>query len=256
MKTLFIIGSNGVLGADLVRNLQSSYTVVPINRDTYAQIKGKSCDILINANGNSKRFWANDHILEDFEASTTSVYKSLFDFEFKKYIYISSSDVYVDHTNKETTKENQRVDFANLSPYGFHKYLSETLVQKYAEKYFILRSSMILGKNLKKGPVYDIVQKKPLFITLDSQIQMITTTAISSIIDSLVKNDFPNDIFNMGGKGTVDFNDSETYFGIKPQVTKDAKKQIYEMNVEKLDNIFKLKSSPEYLKEYLTTYEN
>jgi hypothetical protein len=55
---------------------------------------GESFDIFINANGNSKKYWANQNPLLDFDVSVTSVYKTLFDFKFKKYIYLSSLDIF------------------------------------------------------------------------------------------------------------------------------------------------------------------
>ena len=142
-KRIAIIGANGMLGSDLVAYLSKHFSVTAITKENYTSFVNKDFDIVINANGNSKRFWANEHILEDFTLSTVSVYKSLFDFEYKVYIYISSSDVYPDHTNKKSTKEDQPIFSSALSPYGFHKYLSELIVQTNVKKYLILRCSFI-----------------------------------------------------------------------------------------------------------------
>ena len=88
-KRIAILGGSGMLGADLVKYLSKAKEVVSITRENYEDIKnsGAEYDVLINANGNSKRFWANQNPVEDFDKSTRSVYLSLFDFKAKLYIY-------------------------------------------------------------------------------------------------------------------------------------------------------------------------
>lgn len=253
MKSVAIIGSNGVLGSDLVRYLSDSFKIHAINRENYDSYIGQYFDVVINANGNSKRFWANENILSDFEASTKSVYKSIFDFTFDQYFYISSSDVYADHTRPATTEESSTDTEHVLSPYGFHKVLSERIVKNYAKKYIILRSSLVLGMNLKKGPIFDILNDKPLFIALNSKIQMITTREIANIISHLLEEGVTNETYNMGGKDTVDFQKLFSIMDRTITVVNDAPTQIYEMNVGKLGELFPLQSSESYLQEYLAT---
>ena len=160
-----------MLGSDLSRLLGAHYEVSAIDRDNYGEYRGKRFDVLVNANGNSRRFWANENPLADFEASTVSVMKSLSDFKFGKYIYISSPDVYANPGSPATTREDAPGDMRALSPYGFHKRLSEELVQHYAKDFLILRPSAILGTQLAKGMVHDVLQGNELFVTLDSKLQ-------------------------------------------------------------------------------------
>ena len=246
-----ILGGKGLLGGDLVSFFGVDRKVFPIDRDNYDQMVSQKFDLLINANGNSKRFWANEHPLEDFEASTFSVYKSLRDFQFKKYLYISSSDVYPNHEDPSLTKEDQDINPALLSPYGFHKYLSEKIVQNRAADWVILRSSLILGEGLKKGPFYDIMTCNPLFITLDSQLQIITTQAVAQIIEALLSQSVSNKVFNVGGKGTFSFLKTSDFFPNPITVSDQAKPQVYKMNVEKISDLYPLKTSEEYLKDFL-----
>lgn len=251
MKTLAIIGGNGMLGSDLVKYLGSEFLVTPITKENYSQFIGKSFDVVVNANGNSKRFWAIKNPLEDFTASTVSVYNSLFDFKFTTYLYISSSDVYVDHSSRISTCEDQIQDSSKLSPYGLHKYLSEKIVENHCKSYIILRASMLLGQNLKKGPIYDIIRKKSLYISEFSRLQMITTKEIASVITFVINKKIENDRFNVGGKSTVDFKKIQTCFSTPVSFQDKAEAQIYEMNVSKLNKRFPLKSSETYLQEFL-----
>lgn len=252
MKSLGVLGGFGLLGSDLAFYLKDSFEITAIDKKNYQELSGKSFDFLINANGNSRRFWANQNIFDDFVASTVSVYKSLFDFQFKKYIYISSSDIYENHSTPKTTGEDQNIDPDNLCPYGFHKYLSEKIIQNNVKDYLILRCSLILGRKLKKGPVFDILNNRPLFITPDSRIQMIPTGEIAKIIKLLIKKSIKNEIFNLGGRGAFDFKKISDYFSKKLTISPKAEKQEYQMNVKKLAKIFSLKTSEEYFEKFIT----
>ncbi|MEK7500356.1 MAG: NAD-dependent epimerase/dehydratase family protein [Patescibacteria group bacterium] len=249
MKSLAIIGSGGMLGSDLVRYLDSHFHITPIHRKNYKSVIGKMFDIVINANGNSRRYWANENPNQDFFASTVSVMQSIHDFPCNLYIYISSPDVYKTHWG---SKEGEVIDSTKLEPYGFHKYLSELIVKKYTKYYLILRCSMILGSNLRKGPIFDIAHNIPLSITLDSRLQLITTRAVSDIIRTMLDNTASRNTFNVGGIGSVSFTRIGTYFNQKIQTKRDAKKQRYEMNIEKVRGLYpELATSQEYLQEFM-----
>lgn len=244
-----------MLGSDLVRYLCTKFNVTPIHKENYHTYINRSFDIIINANGNSKRFWANKNPHDDFIASTLSVNKSIFDFTCDMYIYFSSPDVYENPTKPNYTKEDTIIDQKNLQPYGFHKYLGELIVRKYKEKFFILRPSMILGSNLKKGPFYDIIHNNPLYITLKTRLQLITARAIAEIIETLLRNSVTNTTINIGGKGIFDFKKISKYTDRKIQISPKAETQIYEMNVEKIKSLYPdLKTAEEYLQEFLNDH--
>lgn len=254
INSIGVLGGKGMLGSDLVRFLGERYETHAIDRDNYDAYRGRRFDALVNANGNSRRFWANEHPLEDFEASTVSVYRSIADFAFDTYIYISSSDVYADHSGPATTEENGAIEFARLEPYGFHKAVSELVVRVRVPRWLILRSSLILGSNLKKGPFYDTLNGTPLFISADSRLQAISTRDAARAIDALVGSPRRNEIFNMGGRGTFPFDNLGELAGVPVAFQKDAKRQIYEMNVEKLNALVPLRTSEEYAKEFLNAH--
>jgi len=251
LKTLAIIGSNGMVGSDLVKYLTSNFELTQIDRDNYNDYKGKEFDIVINANGNSNKIWSNENRLGDFEASTVSVYKTLLDFPCKKYIYISSVDVYENHSSEKTTSETESINPSNLAPYGFHKFLSECIIKNLAGDYIILRCPMMLGTNLKKGPIYDILKNSRLFVSGSSAFQMITTKELAEIILSLLKKDVSKEIFNVGGKGKIELNDIGKYIKKEIDFQKNSETQIYETDISKLSKIFPLKNSEEYLKDFL-----
>lgn len=255
-KKLAILGANGLLGRDLVTSLSSSFDTIQITRENYEEQKGKEFDLFINANGNSKKFWALQNIFQDFEASTITVYNTMFDFQFKKYIYISSVDVYPNPSRPEKTLEDQVIKITEQNTYGFHKYLSEQIVRKHASDWIILRPSNILGTTLRKGPFFDIRNGNPLFVKLDTKLQVITSGAIAGIVNLLWNKNVTNEVVNVGGVGVFDFKNINKHFHQKIKISAEAKTQIYEMNVEKVKQLYPdLKTSEEYLSEFLKDYK-
>ena len=250
-----VLGGGGMLGGDLVKFLSENFSVDSIDRKNYEEYRGREYDVFINANGNSKRFWANEHPFEDFEASTISVARSLFDFHYKKYIYISTPDIYEDPTSPTTTHEDSPGLIGALLPYGFHKRLSEDLVRRYAKDFIILRSAAILGTKLKKGIAYDILVGNELFVTLDSKIQFISTKAVSDIITTLLSKNESCNIFNVGGRGAVTPEAIGSIAGRRVRVRSDAKTQQYEMNIDKIAGIYDaLETSEDYVRFLVQTW--
>lgn len=252
IRTIGVLGGKGMLGSDLVEFLGKDFETTVIDKENYDGHHGVAFDVFINANGNSRRFWANEHPLEDFEASTISVYKSVFDFQFEKYIYISSPDVYENPSGPEFTKEDQNISSSHLSSYGFHKYLSECIVQHCAKEYLIIRPASLIGKGLKKGPVYDILNDESLFITPESQIQFIPTSEVANAIRAFLKAGIKNEIFNVAGKSVVSVKRIAELAGKSLTTKSDAEEQHYEMAIGKLEQFFPIRTSEEYLKEFLS----
>lgn len=250
-KSLAVIGSNGMLGSDLAEYLRPKFKVTGIDRKNYNQYAGKHFDIVINANGNSNKVWARDHVLEDFEASTTSVYKSLFDFPCKIYVYISSADVYPDRTSTKTTSEETLINPEKLPSYGLHKYLSESIVRNFTKKYIIFRCPMIFGTKLRKGPIYDILNNSRLYVSAKSSFQMITTREIANIISFLIDKNITSEIFNIGGQGTVAISSVSKHLKKTITIPKKSGTQKYEMDVSRLAKKYPLKKSAEYLQDFL-----
>lgn len=249
-KKIAIIGAKGMLGSDLADYFDSRCNVFAVDKDNYNDYIGESFDVLINANGNSRRFWANQNPEMDFELSVTSVANTIKDFKYSKYIFISSSDVYYNHGDPKKTTEDEKIYEQKLEPYGLHKYQAETLVKK-LPSYLILRCSAMLGTNLTKGVVRDILDKKDLFVTADSYLQFVTTLAVAEVIETLLLPDMTNDIYNCGGTGSVEVNKIMQLAGQGCNILLEAKKQEYEMNVDKLGRIYNLKSSALYLANYI-----
>jgi dTDP-4-dehydrorhamnose reductase len=230
--TIAILGSNGFIGKNLCEYFKNYYNVIEINKDNYDFIKHNTYtfDYFINANGNSKRYIAQQDPIVDFEKNVNSVYNTIFDFSIKNYIYISSVEIFSD------------------SVYGFHKKLGEQIVEKYFKNYYILRCSNILGKYLNKGIIYDIVNDKEVRLSKDSRIQMITMEEICNFINNLIENIPKERTYTLAGINSLSVEEISNKMNKNIKYHKETRKEFHQFYINNSNYFFK--TSEEYLNDY------
>lgn len=201
---IFLLGGHGFVGSAFARWAhRHGRPLHVITRDNYKDYIGKSCDVFINANGNSRKFFAASHPREEFEASVTSVRNSLVDFDYKTYVFLSTSDIYPDCSDTGQTLETTPIDITRQSPYGFHKYLAEQCVRHAAKNWLIFRQGGFVGPGLKKNPVYDVLHGEKLWVHPESSFQFINTDDSAQLIMAMVDRGIGNDLFNITADGTI-----------------------------------------------------
>lgn len=232
---IFIIGGKGFVGSAFVRVCEATgrrYAV--ITRQNYQEFIGRKCDVLINADGNSKKFLAEKDPMFDFDASVRTVRASLIDFKYDCYVYLSSCDVYPDCSSPATTSEAQEIDVSRQSPYGFHKYLAEQCVRHAAKKWLIIRFGGFVGPGLKKNPIYDILNGGPLWLDPESELQFIHTDQAAKIVLNLLDQGIFNDVFNICGRGVVKLHEIMDWIGRQVPVQPGSPRVRYEVNINKI----------------------
>jgi len=133
-KKFIVLGATGVIGSTVVQYLtQEGHGVISINSKNYKDYVGESGDVLVNCNGNSYRYKAQEDPTWDFEESVVSVKNSLFDFQAEHYVYLSTIDVYSNISDPASNSEDAQIDTRQLDTYGFHKWLAERLVEKHSK---------------------------------------------------------------------------------------------------------------------------
>jgi nucleoside-diphosphate-sugar epimerase len=202
---IFILGSKGFLGSALVNACrEQGEEYCAIDQEEYAEYVGHDCDLLINANGNSRKYLAQQAPLEDFAMNVSSVRRSLEDFRYGKYVLFSSADVYPDASSPATTDENSALDPARQTPYGFHKYLAEQCVRHRAMRWLILRLSGFVGPGLKKNAVHDVLSGNPLWVDAASEFQYLHTRDLASMVLALAASpETDSQVVNVGASGTI-----------------------------------------------------
>ncbi len=232
---IYILGGNGFVGSAFSRYLKVTgreYRV--IDRARYDELSGTECDVLINANGNSKKFLAKDDPKGEFQASVTTVRNSLVDFKFRKYVFLSTSDIYPDCSVTESTTEDTPIDIAAQSPYGFHKYLAEQCVRHAAKNWLIVRQGGFVGEGMKKNAVYDVLHGEKLWVHPESRFQFINTDDSARVIMSLVDADVQGEIFNLTAMDTISVREIMDLAGRAIPHDPNAKAVRYEISTTKV----------------------
>lgn len=182
MKVL-VIGSEGFIGSHCVSYyINKKYTVtgcdlLDYNSNSYEYFKlsrlkpgfedvlnNRIYDICINAAGNGNVQTSINHPLTDFDANCSDVIHILEKLRIHspgcKYVHISSAAVY-GNPSKLPISEND--ELKPISPYGWHKLISEKICEEYAYlhqmKVAILRPFSVYGEGLRKQLFWDLYQK-------------------------------------------------------------------------------------------------
>ncbi|MDE2292105.1 MAG: SDR family oxidoreductase, partial [Elusimicrobia bacterium] len=232
---ILILGGKGFVGSAFARWCERGgreFRVV--TRADYASHVGTSCDVLINAAGNSSKPLAAERPLADFEASVLAVRRSLEDFRPGLYVHISSCDVYPDCSSPAATAEDAPLPPARQSAYGFHKRLAELCVMNRAPRWLVLRAGGFVGPGLRKNAVFDILNGGPLWLDPSSELQYLSTDAAAALAMTLVEKAAVNEVFNLCGDGTVRLEDIARRAGRKPGARPGSPVKRYDVSLRKL----------------------
>ena len=235
---VLVLGGKGFIGSALVRHATAlGHNVQSVDHEDYAAAVGASCDILLNANGNSKKYLSDEKPMEDFDLSVRSVAQSLHDFRFRHYVYLSSIDVYPVKDEPSAYKENAPVDDpSRISRYGHHKWLAEQLVRFNADSWLILRMGGFVGPGLRKNSIYDLLRGQPLRVHPDSAYQYQHTGDAARIIFELADQDTWGEVFNVAGDGVITVREAAAMIPgcVLPEQPASPSPERYEVNLDRL----------------------
>jgi dTDP-4-dehydrorhamnose reductase len=223
-----VIGANGVIGREIYNHLPDTKRCMV----TQTHWNDSNYNIIIDANGSSMKYLAQTNPKRDFDSSVLSVIDRVHNLNYGKYIYISSIDA------EEPGKNN----------YGFHRKLAERIVKHYCPNFIIIRLCAVIGENMTKGIVHDILLGEKIFVTKDTRIQVISVQEVAEKVIA-VMNKRNNNIFRFYSKGSIEVSEICDMFGRNPVVVPNAEMNTY--NFQPSDCGFK--TPEEYLKE--TFYE-
>lgn len=200
-----IIGCNGYVGSYLTSffNRFESFDVYPIEKKNYKQMTVHEFDIIIDSSNNSKKYISESDYYRDFNESVVNCAKNVENFSAKKYILISSIDIYSSIHDICCTNEDSQLDILRQSKYGFNKFLAELLVKKTCNDWLILRLSGMIGGNLKKGPIYDILNDQPLRLKKTSTIPVLHLEKICNAIKHLIISKKSNEVYNIASNNSI-----------------------------------------------------
>jgi len=251
---IFIVGGRGLTGSAFVRNLEKKKVEFKIiQKENKEEFFGKNCDVLIFANGNAVKYKANEDPFFDFHASLSSIAEYVHKINSHLFILLSSIEVYDQHSSLETSKEDTRINEQNLEPYGYHKFLAENYVQKFAKNFLIFRLPALVGIGTRKNPIYDFLHNhKKVMISQNSNLNVINTSVIADIVLEIIDKNIHNEIFNLASTNSVRIGDIKNIVNFGSDYTEESEKylQKYYINTEKIQKYVKLSSSEEAIIEY------
>ncbi len=209
MRKIIILGSNGQLGSDLVKllNSKSNYRVISLTRN---DIDASSFDIMQQlANYQDADYIINCIAITNVDGceinpQATFVVNSGFATQLAQFcgqyqiklIHISTDYVFAGDQYKFYTELDQAKP---LNVYGLSKYLAELAIQQFAPKHFILRVSSLFGKAGASGKggnfvttMLRLAQEKSSWQVISDQVMCPTHTLdVARAINCLIELDYP-----------------------------------------------------------------
>jgi UDP-glucose 4-epimerase len=185
MNKILILGSEGFIGTHLIAYYRKvawdvtgydicltetsvcNYNFIPYSDNLNRLFSEANFDVCINAAGCGSIPYSIDNPILDFAANAYDTIKFLDGIRIFnprcKYFHISSAAVYGTSPNLPIN-ENEKLN--PLSPYGWHKLISELICKEYYNLYglniTIVRPFSVYGPGLKKQLFWDLFQKSIL----------------------------------------------------------------------------------------------
>ena len=168
---ILILGSTGFIGANIRRNfLNKGFDVFVVNREelqsdsTLTEIL-REIDVIINCIGSANVGLSFTNTTLDFDSNVLVVKRVLeilriYDLNEIKFITLSSAAVYGNPIELPTRETAQT---SPLSPYGYHKLMSELLMKEYSQCFGLrtlsLRVFSAYGNGQRKLLLWDLHKK-------------------------------------------------------------------------------------------------
>lgn len=168
MKAL--IGSTGFIGKNLKKRIKFDKF---FNSSNIHKAYKYNFDEVYCAAPHSLKFYANKYPLRD-KIIVNKLITSLKLIKCRKFIHISTIEVYPKKTLKLKRKkinECTNIFKYSSSAYGQNRKLIEKFIINNFNNYLIIRLPSLFGNGLKKNVIFDLINKKPLWVSQQSLFQ-------------------------------------------------------------------------------------
>ncbi len=193
INKFLITGTSSGLGKYLYNKLGG----ISINRE---KIQKNGAEIIIHCAFNSQQ---SPKDIEQYFRDNVLLTEELTNMPHKKFIFISSVDVYPKNSNRHI--EDEIIDINNADNlYAKTKLLSEEVVRKNCPNFLILRCSALLGKDSRKNSLIKIIQDDNPTLTLspDSSFNYILHKDVLGFIKLAAEKDLQG-IYNLASSDNI-----------------------------------------------------
>ncbi|OAN50294.1 hypothetical protein A6A04_02530 [Paramagnetospirillum marisnigri] len=182
-----VVGAGGFLGGFLAQSLRDAgHEVLALGRGD--PLPTEPVDVLVDCNGDARRFWANANPAASFAANVASVAARATAGLADRYVFMSTMDVYGKGCRAPASSgEDAVIEPSGLDVYAFHKFLAEQLVARHAARSLILRLGTLIGPGLKKNPVFDAINGNPIRQTPDSTLSLVDLAHVAKALAMLLE---------------------------------------------------------------------
>jgi nucleoside-diphosphate-sugar epimerase len=251
-----VLGAKGFIGSAIVACAQRlGLEVVAVVPGNYDALCGARADVLINAAGNSRKYLDAKEPVTGFDLSVSTVMRILHDFQYDYFVHLSSGAVYPREDHPEFNAETTPLDPAVMTNYGFHKWMAEQLVRKYAAKHLILRMGGFVGPGLKKNAVYDLMAGQPLHVHPDSEFQFMDTRDLArAVFNLLPKLSADRSLYNISAHGTISLREVAALIGCQLPSSENLPLIRAELNIQKVSALLDLPDSKSAVANYIQEF--
>jgi hypothetical protein len=177
-----LIGHSGFVGKNIASKKKFKFEY---NSKNIEKIKNKEFDLVVCSGLYAEKWKINNNASDDY-SNILKLSKLLKTIECKKFVLISTIDVYAikENVNEDTKK------FEFKEPYGANRYIFEQLcLEKFRNHCFIIRLPGLFGNSLKKNVLFDLLNNKNLnLINKASIYQYYNLDYILNDINKVIKN--------------------------------------------------------------------
>tara|TARA_B100002052_G_C15875865_1_gene596910 strand:- start:530 stop:1225 length:696 start_codon:yes stop_codon:yes gene_type:complete len=165
-KNIALIGYKGFVGSAIARKFKTrDIEFVGVDRSNFEKISEREFGIIINSAMPSKRFWAKNNPLDDFQSTVMLTAKLFYNWNYDKLVQISSVSA--------------RCQLNHV--YGKNKKCAEELVLT-EQNNLIIRLGAMYGAGLDKGALFDIINDKMVYVSEKSKYNFIDVDAAADLI--------------------------------------------------------------------------
>lgn len=248
-----LIGVRGFVGSAFARLFERrGLEAALVDRGNYSSFAGRHWDTVVLCAANSKKFVAEETPVLDLEQSLELTSRILRDFPAKRHLLLSTVDVYNNLGGSECTRETTPIELSALGNYGFHKRLSELLVQRHSPHPIVFRLAGMVGPGLKKNPVFDVCNGLPIRIHPDSRYQFLHTDRVAEIVWDIQGQLAAGEIMNVCGKGLVSPREIAAMAGVVLDASQaSGPPRIVDICIDKLAGLSMPQSSADAVADFL-----